>query len=316
MWVLACAAVSSVHGKVLVDFEDLGLEPNSSWSGAVGVNEFSSGPARFSNTFDAQFGVFTGWAYSNQTDVTTPGFTNPFSSYAGSGANGSRNFGVVTSFDSDFTKPDLDAAVIRIPEQFEFSSAQITNTTYAALSMLRGDMFAKKFGGESGADPDFFLLKITGKNAQGSVVGVHDVYLADYRGDADFLSSTWMDVPLTTLRDAVQLSFNFQSSDVGMFGMNTPAFAALDDLALYLRGDVTDDGSVGIADFAVIRQNFNSQVDSRLRGDLNADGMVNLLDFQQLRANFGATARSAVPEPSLPLLPLLAITALLRHRRA
>jgi hypothetical protein len=31
--------------------------------------------------------------------------------------------------------------------------------------MLNGDSFAKKFGGASGNDPDFFKLTIIGKNA-------------------------------------------------------------------------------------------------------------------------------------------------------
>jgi hypothetical protein len=42
------------------------------------------------------------------------------------------------------------------PTPVTVTGAYFTNTTYAALSMLSGDSFAKKFGGASGDDPDWF----------------------------------------------------------------------------------------------------------------------------------------------------------------
>ena len=56
----------------------------------------------------------------------------------------------------------------------------VTNGTYAYLSMLNGDAYAKKFGGVSGNDPDWFKLTIrkwyNGILANDSVT----FYLADY----------------------------------------------------------------------------------------------------------------------------------------
>ena len=57
--------------------------------------------------------------------------------------------------------------------------AWITNTTYAALSMLKGDRFAKKFGGDSGNDRG--LVLVVHLRRQTPVRRVVDFYLADYR---------------------------------------------------------------------------------------------------------------------------------------
>lgn len=110
----------------------------------------------------------------------------------------------------------------------------ITNTTYAALAMRDGDGFSKRFGGTDGTDPDFFLLTILGETSGGTVTGSVDYYLADFRAEdsaADFIRSNWSRVDLTPLGTKVStLRFQLSSSDNGEFGMNTPAYFALDNL--------------------------------------------------------------------------------------
>lgn len=111
-------------------------------------------------------------------------------------------------------------------------SAWITNTTFAALSMLNGDGFAKKFGGVTGNDPDYFLLTISGTDSAKEKKRV-DFYLANYRfvdNSDDYVVDTWTLVDLTPLGDARELTFELSSSDNGTFGMNTPAYFAMDDL--------------------------------------------------------------------------------------
>ena len=65
------------------------------------------------------------------------------------------------------------------------------------------------------------------------MTGTVDFYLADYRfennGD-DYLIQDWTWVDLTGLGAATQLEFDLDSSDVGQFGMNTPAYFAIDDI--------------------------------------------------------------------------------------
>ena len=213
-----------------IDFEDLILAPESYYNGADGAGAFVSRGASFNNTYNSDFGTWSGWSYSNQTDVTTPGFMNQYSAYnlPNGGGDDSPNYGVAYNF-------QLGDATIVLPGGTTPASVRITNTTYAALSMRDGDMFAKKFGGPDGTDPDFFLLSIYGLDDNGDVTGQVDFFLADYTfrdPNLDYIVSSWTTVDLTPLGSATSLAFQLTSSDIGPFGMNTPAYFAMDNLVV------------------------------------------------------------------------------------
>ncbi len=290
-----------------IDFEDLTLASDSYYNGADGADGFTSGGAGFNNTFTDFGGGFTswsGWSYSNRKDTTTPGFDNQYSAYPGGGAGGSANYGV--SFAST---DDLSVSRIELPTGARPLSARITNNTYAALSMLQGDAFAKKFGGPSGADPDIFKLTITGLEADNDALGSVDFYLADFRAaeaDNDYVVQDWREVDLSALDGAAKLSFTLSSTDIGDFGMNTPAYFALDNLLLSsVPGDANGDDQVDLADFGILKANFGAAGNVG-QGDFVRDGRIDLADFGALKANFGGPVEA--PEPSS--LVLLALAAL------
>lgn len=204
-------------------------------------SSFISAGAIFNNNYDTMFGAWSGWSYSRVFDITTPGYTNQYAVYnvlgssGAAGAGGSANYAVAYGFPGFGSIPP-DPITILLPTGYYPLSIQVTNTTYAALSMLNGDTFAKKFGGTSGNDPDFFLLTIKGLDAANQQTGTIDFYLADYRfsdNTLDYVIDRWTTVDLSSLGpDTVALSFSLSSSDVGPFGMNTPAYFALDNLVV------------------------------------------------------------------------------------
>jgi hypothetical protein len=248
---LLAVAAAPAAGQITVTFENPTLAqplpgPNTFQNGSTlsPPGSFTAGGATFNNSYDSTFGSWSGWSYSNVTDTSTAGFTNQYAAYhlpgGGTGDN-SANYGVATAFSPG-------DATIALPAGTRPDSMRVTNTTYAALSMLQGDPFAKKFGGQTGNDPDFFLLTITGKNAQNADTGTVQFYLADYRfadNGKDYVVSQWTTVPLSSLgADTTVLSFGLSSSDVGAFGMNTPAYFAMDNLVLT---PVPEPAAVGLA---------------------------------------------------------------------
>ena len=219
--------------------ENLGsqLAPESAYNGSDGVGQFSAGGMVFNNEFDPTYGSWMGWAYSNATDVTTSGYLNQYSAFAGSGAVGSDTFVVGNAYPG-FAVP----RITRDPQVAgSFRSVDITNTTYAALSMMEGDSFgAKKFGGTLGDDPDFFILTIEGFDPDNVSIGTLEFPLADFRFEdnaSDYILDAWVSVDVSSLGDAVELSFSLTSSDVGIYGMNTPAYFAVDNVKFNGRVD-------------------------------------------------------------------------------
>jgi hypothetical protein len=219
-----------------IDFEDVGanlpIAGNLFYNGSSalpGPTDFTSGGAAFNNNF-TNFGggcCWEGFAYSQMTDTTTPGFGNQYSAFPGAGAGGSATYAIgFTSGGSGVSKVDFGTDVL-------LSSVDVTNTTYAALSMQNGDAFSKRFGGASGNDPDFFKLTITGLDAFGAEIGSLEFFLADFRfadNGQDYIVDSWVAVDLSSLGPVHGLDFTLDSSDVGAFGINTPAYFALDDL--------------------------------------------------------------------------------------
>ena len=154
------------------------------------------------------------------TDSTTSGFTNQYSAKAGGGHPiGGANYAI--------GKPN-STIVFNNPDGL---SINITNSTYAANSMRDGDAFAKKF---TNADQDYFKLHIYGYS-NGSITDSSEFFLADFThtdSTLDYIVTDWQYVELSTgPYDSV--SFNLSSSDVGAFGMNTPAYFCIDNVGNY-----------------------------------------------------------------------------------
>ncbi len=254
---------SHASAGLMVDFEDYPLGPESHFSGPdpAGTNvpgpfgttvregSFTSGGAQFVNRYNLDWGAWSSFAVTNETDITTGDFPNEFSAIAGSGANGSENYGVAFGWDdlvpnlADPTQFDpLNIAHLRalpsliLPGNVSVVSAMITNTTYAALTMLNGNGFAKKFGGDSGDDEDFLRLSVYGIDAGNHALTDHvEFYLADFRFEEDsedYILNEWAQLDLTALSDATSLHFNLDSSDIGDFGMNTPGYFVIDNVAV------------------------------------------------------------------------------------
>lgn len=229
-------ATTGAFAQTTVTFDDLTLAPNTHYSGSDASGQFVSGGITFPNEYDQTYNYWSGgFIYSNSTDVTTAGYTNDFSAFTGTGADGSANYGVNYGGNIDF---GTEKVVSRIA---------VTNTTYAALSMLNGDSYGKVFGSPNNAQgtpdgtngADYFRLLITGYNATNDSIGTVTFYLADYRfadSTQDYLVSTWQDVDLTSLGSVRYLDFALESSDNGSFGMNTPAYFALDNLVYGVAG--------------------------------------------------------------------------------
>lgn len=218
----------SAYSQTNAGFENFELKPGEYLNNASPLKGFESGSIVLPNVYNEEFDFWSGFAISADTNVTTPGFSNQYSAYPGQGAVGTTAYAmgyiyeplIINLKEGAFGKPMI--------------GMYVTNSTYAYLSMRDGDSFAKKFGGETGKDPDYYFLTI--KKYSGGVISDDsiNVYLADYRfADAskDYIVKDWKYVDLTVLGEVDSLILSLTSSDVGVFGMNTPSYVAIDEVS-------------------------------------------------------------------------------------
>jgi hypothetical protein len=308
------------RATVVVDFEEFELPATGYWSS----ENFTSQGVEFSNNY-VDFGsgcCWEGFALSAIVDTTTPGATNQYAAIAGGGAGDSRQYAVAFS--------GLDAgnggfaSEISLPIGSSPVSLAVTNTTFAALSMRHGDSFSKKFGGPTGDDADFFRLRIVGFDTHDQSIGEVEFMLADYRfadNSLDYIVDDWVTVDLSELAAARVLQLRLDSSDIGPFGMNTPAYVAIDHLVLTapLAGDFNGDSIVDVGDYTLWRDTLGSAVAAGSGADADADGWITSADYAIWRSNFGAavavyaTTTSLVPEPNALLITLFFCCLLLRR---
>ncbi len=222
-----------IEGDYVVShFEDLTLEPESFWNGADQSGGFNSGLAFFSNNYNPEWFSWVGWSYSNISDNTTPGWLNQYSAITGAGVH-EGNYAVSYLSGSSVIKFETESA-------HEVKGFFITNSTYASLLLQEGDEYSKKFGGETGNDPDWFKLSILGM-IDGIASDTVEFYLADYRFEdntQNYIIQTWQWVELSSLGKVDSLIFSLSSSDVGEYGMNTPAYFCLDYLYVAPNNEV------------------------------------------------------------------------------
>jgi hypothetical protein len=249
-------AVGIIHAGtpyLVSTFNDLTLGANSYWNGSDGTGGFNNGVAHFSNTYDNTYSSWNGFAYSSMNDTVTAGSANQYSAYTRDALETAGVDGDSTNYAVCYVATDWMNNYASIPSVISFnnnnthrvSGFYVTNDTYTALSILNGDGYAKKFGGATGNDPDWYRLIVRGYDSQNTITDSVIYYLADYRfedNSQDYVIKDWRWVDLSSLGEVAKLDFYVESTDAGLYGINTPAYFCMDNLTV-LQG-----GTSGIKD--------------------------------------------------------------------
>ncbi len=207
----------TVNPTTLVDFENVTLNANGIWNGSDLTGEFISSNSVFKNSYNEGWASWSGFACSSKNDTLTSGWVNQYSVISGAGAMKSIKFALA-----------FDSAAFICPANsygnFSIKSIALTNSTYTYLDMKNGSGFSKKF-----VAGDWYKIIITGylNNTKKTPI---EYYLSDFRNGKTFLSKTWEKVDLSSLGMVDKVTFTFDSSDKGQWGMNTPAYACIDNI--------------------------------------------------------------------------------------
>lgn len=222
----------SIDNSLVSTFERVRLASESHWGGSfTSETGFESGSAYFPHNLN-DWGFWSGFAYSNMTDMTTADYTNEFSAYLANGQNNnSGNQFAVCYVDSYMAKPTI--SLTGAAYDTTVSGMWVTNTTYAYMSMLNGDSFGTTpFGGASGDEQDYFNLAITGITSEGNYTQTIDFKLANFTNSDnanDYILDSWTWVDLSSLGNVIGLEFDLNSTKNNAYGMLTPAYFAIDN---------------------------------------------------------------------------------------
>lgn len=278
---LLLAVVKLINSQTIADFESYTL-PADSFYYSASSTDFQTSNAIFEYEWaTSSFGNYwaSGFAYTNKHDSSNGGYTHLYNCIAYKGYNSSNFY--VTGQNNGIIK--LKTATDNVVNGF-----YITNTTYAYKSMKSGDSFAKKFGGASGNDPDWFKVTVKGYLNGSMKSDSSEFYLADFRfsnNALDYIVKGWQYMNCSNLGVVDSIQFFMYSSDNSSFGMNTPAFFSIDNFS-------TSQG-VGIHEFDLVKNvqlfpnpasthvNLNMTTENSLNGSLSIFNTLGVLVKQE-----------------------------------
>lgn len=219
----------AVSAQTVSDFESLSLPGTDTayvnYSDPGKDVGFSSGLAYFPCVYDTAFGMSFwsgGFAYSNKKDTSSSGYLNAYAAKVGKGFAGSAQY--ITANGSENFIHLTGAAAGKSALGF-----YLTNSTYAYNSMRDGDAFAKKF---RSVDSDYFRLDVFAYSGGVRKMDSVSFFLADFRNPDStkaYIVKDWEWVDLMKLGKADSFLLRLSSSDVGAWGMNTPASYCIDN---------------------------------------------------------------------------------------
>jgi hypothetical protein len=243
-------AITKASIGQVADFENLTFPAGTSyWKGVPGSagdsvfgTSISNNTISFINQNDSSFGMnfWSGWAYSKAKDSISTSYDTSDCNAFFAITTANNNYAVAyQSWDDYYNRIRINRSGI---VYFTFQGFEITNSTIAYRSMQNGDGNAKAFGGPTGNDPDYFKVRFTGWQQGMPLNDTFDFYLADFRDTNnanDYIIKDWTNVNFpSNFHNVDSLTYVLESSDVGGFGMNTPAYFCIDNIKMNVAQSV------------------------------------------------------------------------------
>ena len=117
-----------------------------------------------------------------------------------------------------------------------FRSVWITNTTYTYLTMKNGNAYSAPLNEENEGWFKVQFIAFEDNDPDNTPLGYTEAYLANFKkGQADGYTGIieeWIKVDLSMLPECSILVVNFAGSDSSEWGLNTPAYCALDNFEI------------------------------------------------------------------------------------
>lgn len=178
------------------------------------------------------------YSYENQCSVYNVNSTDGANN--GAGADGSDTFAVIFGYRDNNSMSNRASMNFTGDAELQVRSIALCSTSYVYGTLMNPNPY--------GITPDknieeakgWFMIQAYGFDADGNPTnGGQPVekYICDYRDDANPkvpAINSWQIWDVSALGKVNKIEFDFKGSDVGTYGLNTPAYACLDNIMVEL----------------------------------------------------------------------------------
>lgn len=238
-------------------FDDVLKESDAYVNGSSLPGFITSGYARFPNSFNSDWGSWSGFAVTRSTRNDQSGWIAQYDSIAKGPVKGEA-FAVAYLYQSteiNFDLPQNPTGIF------------LSNSAYSYYSMRDGDSFAAAF-----TDSDHFNVIFSATDAAGNTLGSVPVSLAEGQN----INGLWQWVDLSSFNGAIKIGVEINSSNA-----MTPAYFCMDEFGSPAPGAsvpevdivLSSNGSIRTGDIVQVSMpTFDADVQDRLFCELLLDG--------------------------------------------
>ncbi len=182
-------------------------------------------------------GQTEGWwmTYMNQCSVYNTDSTD--GSNSGAGADGSNTFAVINGYNDGANNQSAASMSFSGGKEYLIENLMYCPTSYLYGFMANGGPYSSNPGMSLEQVRGWFMMTVTGYDARGNVTSTVSEYVADFRDSERKVEipTTWKQLDLSSLGKVNKIMFNFSGSDTGAYGLNTPAYMAIDNIKVRMN---------------------------------------------------------------------------------
>lgn len=183
----------------------------------------------------------TDWWYSYYNQCSVYNAKSVDGSNEKAGASNSNTFAVVYGYRDAYNSQWMDKPYFTFTSPKSISSLYLCNTAYTYGVIKNGNAWYDEKGQVSGHaqslvdQKGWFKITATGYDKNGNALKTSEFYICDYRPGSETykeISSTWEEWSLS-MSNVYKVEFNFEGSDNGDYGLNTPAYICIDNITVF-----------------------------------------------------------------------------------
>lgn len=198
------------------------------WNGGIALSQW--------NYRSDKDGDSDGWWYSYMNQCSVYNTVSTDGSNTKAGADGSNTFAVMTGY-TDASNNSSPSFNFSGSSEYVVESMMYCPTSYLYGVITEGNpygIYGDKSLEEAGG---WFKMTATGYDAAGNVTQTVEEYVCDYRNASRSVAigTTWKVWDLSALGRVNKIVFNFEGSDCGQWGLNTPAYMAIDNITVRMN---------------------------------------------------------------------------------
>lgn len=174
------------------------------------------------------------WWYSYENQCSVYNTASVSGDNEGAGHNNSDRFAVVYGYVDSYNQGYMQKPSFSFDEEYTLKELWFCNNAYTYGVMKFGNSFGSIGVAQSlESSNGYFKVILECYDGNGVRVATKEQYLAEYRNGYDKVEpvTTWTKWEIN-VQNVKTVKFNFQGSDTGDWGLNTPAYICIDDITI------------------------------------------------------------------------------------